>query len=294
MKIDLFKNLAKFVRIMALFTLCSLVIVLSSMASAADDGKLYLVGMGPGDPDLATVRAVNVLESADYVYCFDYLSEILAHYVSADVINVAPRLLIKKFYGRDPSQFSGLEKSKCKRSQAKFKEFAEQIRGLLKEGKTIVIADAGDPLIFGPWAWITEEFADLSPVVVPGISSFNAGNAALGKDVFWGSRTVILTGDGAIGRVITEKAKNPYGLLPTLVYFTHKTDLNEIVDNLLGTYSPDTPVRIVCNAGMREKETIISATLGTILEKTKKETIPFLNLVYVGDTLVIKHKKSDK
>ena len=51
-------------------------------------------------------------------------------------------------------------------------------------GKTVAIVADGDPTIYSPWGWIPEHFTDLKPNVIPGISSFNAANAALKHGVW--------------------------------------------------------------------------------------------------------------
>ncbi|MCD4811381.1 tetrapyrrole methylase, partial [bacterium] len=62
-------------------------------------------------------------------------------------------------------------------------QIIDRVRQGIKEGKKIAILDHGGPLIYGPWVWVLEEFADLTPTVIPGVSSFNAASAILKKEV---------------------------------------------------------------------------------------------------------------
>ncbi len=76
------------------------------------------------------------------------------------------------------------------------KENRKIIRTAVAAGKNIVILDNGDPTIFGPQIGYMKEFADLKPVVIPGISSFNAANAALQTSVVSGKASAIMLTSG--------------------------------------------------------------------------------------------------
>lgn len=264
----------------------TLLVHAEAMAAPKGKGMLYLVGMGPGDPDLATVKAMKVVKEADRVFCFDYMKETVAPYVKQGALVAVSPLLLKKFYGKDPAQFQGKMREKCAESARRFTAFAVQVRKMVAAGKTVAFVDSGDPLIFGAWAWVTEEFEDLGPVVIPGISSFNAGNAALKRDMMWGSRSLLLTAGPRLGN------PDEQGRMSTpLVFFTHKMSVRELVPQLLARYPSDTPITIVCYAGYAEKERVISATLATILDVLGDEELPYKHLIYVGDILTLKHKK---
>lgn len=71
-------------------------------------------------------------------------------------------------------------------------------------------------------------------------------------------------------------------------------DMEKVVEKLKTHYPPDTPIAIVLFAGYKDKEEIVQGTLDTILEKTKGEKLPFEHLIYVGDFLTKRYKKSDK
>ena len=147
-------------------------------------GKVYLVGMGPGDADLVTFKAAQVLKDADSVFCFRYLKDEVARYAPPAKISVASPLLMARVCGRKPAKLAaGNAPRKWKRATKNSRQFAAKVRSLVAAGKTVVFADAGDPTVYCPWSWVTEEFADLQPVVVPGLSSFNAANAALKQSI---------------------------------------------------------------------------------------------------------------
>jgi len=118
-------------------------------------GKVYLVGAGPGDPDLLTVKAYKILQRADVVL-YDAL-------VGEEILELIPKRVLKIYVGKRKNNHTLPQ---------------EEINSLLwrfaREGKTVVRLKGGDPFIFGRGG---EEYCHLLrlglPVeVVPGISSF--------------------------------------------------------------------------------------------------------------------------
>lgn len=135
------------------------------VGKATKQGCVYLVGAGPGDPGLITVRGMRLLEQADIVV-FDYLSnpQLLRHCPAAETIYV------------------GKQAAKHAMSQ-------EQINQLLidraKEGKRVVRLKGGDPFVFGRGGEECEALhtAGVPFEVVPGITAAIAGPAYAGIPV---------------------------------------------------------------------------------------------------------------
>jgi uroporphyrin-III C-methyltransferase/precorrin-2 dehydrogenase/sirohydrochlorin ferrochelatase len=132
-------------------------------ATSARRGCVFLVGAGPGDPELLTLKALRTLREADIIL-YDQL-------VSAEVLALAPphveRIDVgKKGYGRA-----------CKQS-----DINALMVGLARAGRRVVRLKAGDPLMFGR---LEEETASLEAAgigfeVVPGITAAQGAAAALG------------------------------------------------------------------------------------------------------------------
>ena len=161
----------------------------------------------------------------------------------------------------------------------------------MAQKKTVAILDNGDPLIYGPWEWCLEEFADLHPVVVPGVSAFNAGNAALKKGVTTSDRTksVILTATDWPGKTDTIEKLSVHG--STMVLFTMRAEFKDFIGKLSVKYPPETPVAVVKHAGYHDQEQVIRGTLGTIVNDVGEDRLPFEYLIYVGDFLTHCYKK---
>jgi precorrin-4 methylase len=251
-------------------------------AKAAGQGKFYLVGMGPGDSDLATLRALKVIESADLIFAHQRLKDKFQDVLSGkEVITGYHRLF--PFYGKKcgdvPKTEEPRERMSCEEYHKKQEEFAALVRAAVSEGKTVAMLDSGDPLVYGPCSWSLTELRDLDTEVVPGLSCFNAANAALKAGVTEGktSHSVLLASGWSVDEMAAHRS--------TMVLFTMRTQFNKFIDSLSAHYPADTPVAIVFSAGYAEKEKVVHGTLGTILDQVGTGRLPFEYLLYVGDFL---------
>lgn len=262
-----------------------------ALAETQKPTKLYLVGVGPGDPDLMTLRAIRVIKEADLVVCREAVGEKLASYLDGKE-RVPLDWGLFRYYGNDPSQLEGQQRRECEKIARKRNLLIAKVRRTIGEGKTVAILNRGDPVIYGPSTWCLEEFEDLAPVVVPGLSCFNAANAALRKGITTGERTrsVILTAGDWPGMTDTLDKLSVHRC--TMVVFTMGTAFQTFVEKLSINYPPETPVAIVKHAGYVEKEEVVRGTLGTIAEQVRQEDLPFEYLIYVGDFLTYRYKRT--
>jgi precorrin-4 methylase len=235
--------------------------------------------MGPGDAELVTIKAARVLKEADRVYCFDYLAEEVARHVPPERLTVVPFMLLGKLVGQSEKDVPAELREKVRQSEAEMSKFVPEVRQMIAAGKMLAFADAGDPTIYCPWSWVLERFADLAPTVVPGLSSFNAGNAALRQSITRHSGSILLSMGTDLG---TPDASGR--LKTTLVIFTMRAKVQDVVPRLAARYPADTPIAVVCEASYTS-ERVVFATLGTILEKLGDAKLPHLYLIYVGDGL---------
>ncbi|HYV99853.1 MAG TPA: uroporphyrinogen-III C-methyltransferase, partial [Candidatus Acidoferrum sp.] len=145
------------------------------------EGKIYFVGAGPGDPKLLTIRAFELLHTADVVI-YDRL-------VSQEILNLIPKSVEKIYVGKLPQCKGGI----CQ----------TEINTLLIEharsGKLVVRLKGGDPFIFSRGGEEAEELMKekLRFEIVPGVSSALAGPASAGIPLThrgYSSSVAIVTG----------------------------------------------------------------------------------------------------
>ena len=266
-----------------------------SEPSAADTGvktKLFLVSIGNGDPDNITLRAVSTIRESDIIFCSKREQEKFPDLLQGKEIH-DPGFGIFGVYGKTAEQLKDNKRFNYEEKMKQFNEISAIIRDAVKKGKTVSVLDSGDPTIYGPNMWYMEAFEDLNPKIIPGVSCFNAANAALGKGVTSGEKahSVILTasfgredyaGPDSIAKLAQHQA--------TMAFFTMFLKIPEVVQQLKTHYPPDTPIAIVQHAGYREKERVIRGTLDTIVEAVKGEKIDFEYMIYVGDFLTKRYK----
>lgn len=266
--------------VLALFLIFVMTLFSMNTQAQSPKGQLYLVSVGIGDPDNITVKAQKTIARADIIFGMKRVQERFPDLIADKEVYEAGHALFT------PMAHRGKTESEVEATEQQARDI---IRNAIKDGKTVAIIDYGDPTIYGPQIGYLHEFRDLEPVVIPGISSFNAANAALATGVTNGknSHSVIITAamglrDGYEGKdSLAQLAKSQ----SSLVFFTMGLDLAEAVEQLQQHYPANTPIAIVSHAGEDTKQSILKATLDTIIEKTEGGKLPFEHLIYVGDFL---------
>jgi precorrin-4/cobalt-precorrin-4 C11-methyltransferase len=264
-------------------------------AQRVDKTQLFLVGVGNGDPDNITLRAMNTIKGSDIIFCSKTIQDKFPILLRDKEIH-DPGFGLFAIYGKKPEQAKKNKRFNYEEKIKQLDEITRIIENAVKQGKVVSVLDSGDPTIYGPNMWYLEAFEDLDPEVIPGISCFNSANAALRKGVTSGKNThsVILT--ASFGREDYEGPDSIEELSrhqATMTFFTMFLDLEKVVEKLKKHYPPHTPMAIVCYAGYKDREHITYGTLDTIIEKTKGEKLPFEHLIYVGDFLTKRYNEGD-
>ncbi|MBV9884726.1 MAG: uroporphyrinogen-III C-methyltransferase [Sphingomonadaceae bacterium] len=161
--------------------------LLRSISAAKGRGKVTLVGAGPGDPELLTLKAVRALQTATIILYDDLVGPEILELARRE----ATRIAVGKT-GHGPS--------------VRQSEICERIVALAEAGETVVRLKGGDPLIFGR---ATEEVdacraAGIEVAIVPGISAAQGAAAALGVSLterMQARRVQYVTGHGADGKL---------------------------------------------------------------------------------------------
>jgi uroporphyrin-III C-methyltransferase/precorrin-2 dehydrogenase/sirohydrochlorin ferrochelatase len=216
---------------------------------AALPGHVYLVGAGPGDPDLLTVKALRLIESAAVILHDDLVPQAILDLASAraETLNVGKRCGMKTI------------------SQ-------DQINALMvhhaQAGRSVVRLKSGDPLLFGR---ASEEMAALAEAavtyeIVPGISAAFAAAAAIGcslTDRNWASNAIFSTGHHAQSH---NRAPLPELEDATRVVYMPGRELHLLAEEWLQQgLPPDLPCALVSRAAQPDQQ-VLHTTLGELGE----------------------------
>lgn len=211
-------------------------------------GKVYLVGAGPGDPELLTVKAVRILRSADVVLHDALVAESILSTVRphAQLVDVGKRVGEKRL------------------TQEMINQLLVEFAGYVG---TVVRLKSGDPLIFGRAA---EEMAALRRAgiefeIVPGITAAVAASAQAGiplTDREGSAGIVFLTAQQASGKGRTDIARHA-SANTTLAIYMPSGRYREISDEVVAAgLSPQTPCLIVSNASRPGQELLWTDVAG--------------------------------
>jgi uroporphyrin-III C-methyltransferase/precorrin-2 dehydrogenase/sirohydrochlorin ferrochelatase len=222
-------------------------------APAAEHGSVTLVGAGPGDPELLTLRAVRALQSADVILYDDLVSKEVLDFARRE----AKRMLVGKT-GHGPS---------CKQS-----EINALMVGLAKAGRRVVRLKGGDPMIFGRAGEEIEACreAGIAIEAVPGVTAAQGAASRLGLSLTHRSaarRVQYITGHGEKGTLPDDidwrSVADPS--VTTVVYMPKKT-LRQFADNALAAgLDPATPALAIANA-TRPEEQVVAAKIGALAD----------------------------
>ena len=232
-------------------------------------GKVYLVGAGPGDPQLLTIKAVKVLKEADVVI-YDRL-------VGEEILCLAPESAEMIYVGK--------RTGKHEVPQDKITELiVEKAQG----GGKIVRLKGGDPFIFGRGGEEAEVLVEkgIEFEVVPGVSSSVAAPMYAGIPLThrdYAASVAIITGHraGDAEKVIDwVKIANA---VDTMVILMGVESLDGIVGKLLeGGISVDKPVAMVESGTYPKQRTLIS-TLGKIVKEAEEKQIKPPAVIVIGE-----------
>jgi uroporphyrin-III C-methyltransferase / precorrin-2 dehydrogenase / sirohydrochlorin ferrochelatase len=237
-----------------------------------NDGSVTLVGAGPGDPELLTLRAVRALQDADVI--------LIDNLVAPAILDFARREAGKMMVGK-----SGYGPS-CRQD-----EINAMMISLAKSGKRVVRLKGGDPMIFGRAG---EEIAacqaaGIAVEVVPGITTAQAAASRLSVSLTQrelARRVQYITAHGANGRLPSDidwrSVADPS--TTTVVYMPKRTLAELAASALAHGIAPDTPAVAVASA-TRPDEHVISATIATIAAKLAEAAPVGPVLIMIGHAL---------
>lgn len=239
--------------------------------------KVYLVGAGPGDPDLITVKGLKCIQEADMILYDRLINKELLQYAkpTAELI----------FCGKLPNYHT--------MQQEMINDFLVRYA---KEGKIVTRLKGGDPFIFGRGGEEAEELVKngIEFEVVPGITSGIAAAAYAGIPVThreYGSTFAFVTGHRKNGEDDDNiKWESLAKGIDTLAIYMGVTNLPYIQQKLI-TYgkNPKTPVALI-NWGTTTDQKTVVTTLGEVMEAVRKEKVTNPCMIIIGEVVNMREK----
>ncbi len=235
------------------------------------DGKVFLVGAGPGDPGLFTLKGLQILKKADVVI-YDRL-------VNERIVKLIPKKVRKVYLGKEYGSAAVIQR---------------KINGLMvseaKAGRKVVRLKGGDPFVFGRGGEEAQHLkhSGVKFEVVPGVTSAFAAPAYAGIPVShrnYSSSVAVVTGadeESGISKVNWEKIG---ASIDTIVILMGVQQLNHIISAILGSgRNPKADVAII-EWGTTEKQRTVYGRLGNIVEKAKKSRLESPAVIVIGQVV---------
>jgi uroporphyrin-III C-methyltransferase/precorrin-2 dehydrogenase/sirohydrochlorin ferrochelatase len=248
---------------------------LANAQSVSSQGEVYLVGAGPGDPDLLTFRALRLMQQADVVL-YDRL-------VSQGVVDLARKDAERIYVGKRRSEHA-LQQT----------EINQLLVDLAKQGKRVLRLKGGDPFIFGRGGEEIEQLAEegIPFQVVPGITAASgcasyAGIPLTHRDHAQSVR--FITGHLKDGR---SNVHFPELLDPaqTLVFYMGLVGLPDICQRLIDHgRDPHTPAALI-EKGTTQEQRVFVGSIGDLADKIRDQDVHGPTLLIIGDVVSL-HRK---
>ena len=244
-------------------------------AKSQQPGEVYLVGAGPGDPDLLTFRALRLMQKADVVV-YDNL-------VSKPILELTRREATRIYAGKKRAEHAMPQE-----------EINELLVRLAKQGKRVLRLKGGDPFIFGRGGEEIETLAEHGILfqIVPGITAASGVSAYAGIPLTHRDHAqscIFVTGhlkDGSMN-LDWEALARPK---QTIVVYMGLSGLATLCAELIEHgMSHNTPAAIV-QQGTTQNQRVVTGTLATLPGLTQLEKLQAPTLIIIGGVVTLREK----
>ena len=236
-------------------------------------GRCTLVGAGPGDPELLTIKALKAIQNATVLFVDDLVSSEIVAFAQLDARIV--------YVGK---------RGGCKSTPQAFIE--KLMLMAVSEGENVVRLKGGDPFIFGRGGEEVEHLqaAGIEVTVINGITAGLAAVTSLGVPLTHRQHAhgvIFLTGHARGGNAPTDwaaLATTAAQARLTLVIYMGVTGSQHIQDELLQGLPAHTPVAVIQNASLPTQRHAVT-TLGSLRVTIEQQQLESPSVIVVGDVL---------
>ncbi len=234
-------------------------------------GKVYLIGAGPGDPELVTVRGLECLRRADVILYDNLAAPALLHHARPDAEKI----------------YAGKKRTEHALTQ-------DQINALLIEharaGRQVVRLKGGDPFLFGRGGEEAEALAAAGVPfeVVPGVSSAMGAAAFAGIPLTHREHTSAVT--FVTGHEVEKIDWNRVGASETIVVFMGLVTFGEIAKRLIAAGRDASTPAAAVRWATRPDQRVLCGTLGDLAEKIVQAGLKPPTLIFIGEVVRLREK----
>lgn len=238
-------------------------------------GEVYLVGTGPGDPDLLTFRALRLMQRADVVL-YDRL-------IGPRILDLVRRDATRIYVGKRPDDHTLAQE-----------EISQLLVRLAQDGQRVLRLKGGDPFIFGRGGEEIEEIArhGIPFQVVPGITAAAGCAAYAGIPLTHRDHAqtcVFVTGHGKEGKVDLNWAALIQPRQTVAVYMGLATIDKVMAEFIAHGASPELPVAVIDN-GTRKRQRVVTGTLADIAGKTAAAGLKGPSIIIIGTVVTLRDR----
>jgi uroporphyrin-III C-methyltransferase/precorrin-2 dehydrogenase/sirohydrochlorin ferrochelatase len=244
-------------------------------AEYRQQGEVYLVGAGPGDPDLLTFKALRLMQRADVVL-YDRL-------IGKGILNLVRRDAERIYVGKLPQEHTLAQH-----------EISQMLLRLAQEGKRVLRLKGGDPFIFGRGGEEIELLAEagIPFQVVPGITAASGCAAYAGIPLTHREHAqacIFVTGHSKDGQLDLDwnTLLQPRQTVAVYMGLAHLAELTRAF--IERGAAPSLPVALIDN-GTRPNQTVLTGTLATMADKAAKAGVRGPAILIIGSVVRLREK----
>lgn len=235
------------------------------------NSTLYCVGCGPGDPDLLTLKAINIIKNAEVIY-----TPTARENKPSVALSIVEKFLTKKTEIR---QLVFPMVKDYEKLREHWKTNAKEIADAVRNGKKAVYLTVGDPSLYSTWIYIHKEmcknYRDIEIEIVPGITSIFSFSAEI--------KTPIGEGEEIIGIIPAcynlDRLKIAAECCDTLVFLKDGRYFNNVIDILMKSSFPEDSDVFIAEDVSTDNETLQKRKLVDVAKNKNENNDKYFSIM---------------